>query len=96
MANDIEIKDGTITTERGTVYFTRSEEALVKAILAGGGRLISLEHLIGVLYEQRDEPEWPEETVLMLLSNARKKLARVGLKVVNVARRGYRIDRHDA
>ncbi len=97
MADIIEIRDGIMTTSVGSIYFTPYQEHLVADILAGKGRLVGLGQLIEGLYQHpRDEPEWPDPTVKMHLSNARKKLKRVGLRLVNIANRGYRIEKEDA
>ena len=91
------IEDGVFTTEIGKVYFTPYEEFLVTRIL-DAGRLVSLEHLIASLYvHPREEPEWPEDAVKMLLSNARRKLKSVGRQLTESRGhgRGYRIEKDD-
>ena len=95
MANVIEIKDGILRTEAGEVYFTPYEQSLVEALLAARPRLLSLSQLIESVYQHpRDEPEWPEESVKMLLSRVRKKLLKVGLSLTSSRGhgRGYRIE----
>ncbi len=75
------------------VYFTDYEQCLVDKIRRGGDRFTSLQNLITDLYEFRDEPEWPEPAVKVLLGRARKKLEADGQELlVNVRRRGYRIE----
>lgn len=86
-----------MTTEIGSVYFTPYEEQLVDSLLAGrpSGRLMSLGQLIESLYVYpRNEPEWPEESVKMLLSRVRKKIPKVGLALTSSRGhgRGYRIE----
>ena len=92
-----EIKDGILCTEVGAVYFSPYEQHLVEALLAvrSTGRLLPLSYLVESLYQYpRDEPEWPEEVVKMLLSRIRKKLPKVGLLLTSSRGhgRGYRIE----
>ncbi len=83
--------EGTLTTEVGSAYLTLYEEHLIADILRGKGRLMTVEYLITSLYATRREPEWPEATVKVILSNARKKLRTIGRVLVCIVNRGYKI-----
>lgn len=85
---------GTISWPGGSAQFTKLEYRIVDAIW----RLhaVSIDHLITAVYETRDEPTDPENTIAVVMVKIRKRLTAAGFPgaIKTMFGRGYELVLH--